>query len=109
HDRTSTDEAPQPEKRRARSSMTSAELLHHYLETHAKHHKRTWQDDEEMFKQYFGKPETEKKEADRHAPLPGWRNRKLNSITEADVKAMHVKLGAKHGKYAANRVLALLS
>jgi integrase len=108
---------PQAEKRRARTSMTLAELFHHYIETHAKHHKRTWQDDQEMFERYFGRaPDADKsekkqdgKKKDKPAPFASWRNRRLNTITETDVKNLHVKLGANHGKYAANRVLALLS
>jgi integrase len=100
---------PMAAKRKARASMTLAELLNHYLESHAKHHKRTWQDDEAQFNRYFGKPEDQRKEDDEPIPFPGWRNRKVNTITEADVKALHAKLGTKHGKYAANRMLALLS
>lgn len=98
---------PRAERMRGRSSMTLAELFNHYLETHAKSHKKTWEHDKRTFERYFGK--AERKPDDAPVPFPGWRNRKVKTIGYEDVQAMHGKVGTKHGTYSANRLLALLS
>jgi integrase len=100
---------PADARRVKRGEMTLAELLTHYIETHAKAHKRTWRDDQETFERYFGKPEDRREPDDGLAPFPGWRTRRIGAVTSEDVQALHVKLGERHGRYAANRVLALLS
>lgn len=40
--------------------------------------------------------------------VAGWRNRKLGSIQRADVRDMQVRVGEKHGRFTANRVLQLV-
>lgn len=93
---------PMAEDRAQREQMTLGELLTNYLETHAKHHKRTWEADKDQFERYFGS-------AEKTGSFPGWRTRGVNTIKYEDVKALHAKMGTKHGHYAANRLLALLS
>ncbi len=98
------------ERRRAqRAALTLVELFNHYLESHAKAHKKRWGDDVKQFERYFGKAPEDRKPDDKPVPFPGWRNRSVNTIDTEAVKSLHVKIGEKHGKYAANRVLALLS
>ena len=76
----------------AREEPTVAILFDHWLETHAKQHKRTWAEDERQYN-VFLKP---------------WANRKLSTIRKPDVQALHAKVGTKNGRYAANRLLALV-
>ena len=40
--------------------------------------------------------------------LKRWHNRKLSSIHQKDIQALHAKIGKENGPYLANRVLALL-
>jgi hypothetical protein len=101
-------EDPMADKRQAREAMTLTELLEHYCNTWAKQRCRGWKGDVGMFERYFGKAESERKPDDPPPPFPGWRNRKVNTITEADVAAIHAKIGSKH-PYAANRLRGLLS
>lgn len=84
---------PQQVKRLGRAESTVGDLLTHYLETHAKLHKKTWRDDEEQFDRY----------------LESWRNRRISTIRTTDVQAIHAKVGREHGHYAANRMLSLIS
>jgi integrase len=84
---------PQLAKRLGRAESTVGDLLAHYIEAHAKLHKKTWKDDEVQFERY----------------LETWRNRKLSTIRKSDVQAMHAKVGRENGTYAANRMLALIS
>lgn len=100
---------PAAKRRAARMEMTLGELLTHFIDTFAKAHKRTWRDDVETFNRYFGKPEEERKPDDKPAPFPGWRTRRISTIGVQDVQALHVRVGERHGHYAANRLLALLS
>jgi integrase len=79
-------------RRVKRSEATLTELFTHWLEHHAKAHKRTWADDKRQFDKY----------------LAPWHKRKLSSIAKPDVAALHARLGTKHGRYQANRVLSLL-
>jgi integrase len=85
-------ENPTVAKRAKRDEPTIKELFTHWLEHHAKLHKKTWRQDEQQFERYF-------------ATL---RNRKLSAIAKSDVQAWHAKIGESAGKYAANRALALL-
>jgi integrase len=83
---------PAANKRAIRDEATLQELFDTYLENHAKPFKRTWQDDEAMFKFYLGT----------------WRLRKLSSIRKVDVVQFHQRIGKNNGHYAANRVIELL-
>lgn len=78
-------------KAKKRKEMTFSELLEQYMNRHAKLHKKTWKEDENMY--------------NRH--LVSWANRKLSEIQRKDVQKLHSNIGSK-SPYAANRVLALL-
>lgn len=84
---------PQQRKRRLREEVTLGELFEHYMETHAKVHKRSWQEDERLFRQF----------------LAPWAHRRASSVTRSMVQALHAKVGRDNGRYSANRLLALLS
>lgn len=84
---------PRDQRRQDRAdSATLGDLLDHFIETHSKPHKTSWQDDEAMVKLY----------------LADWKPRRLSSITSEDIRTLHAKIGAEKGKYAANRLLSLL-
>jgi integrase len=83
---------PAEQRRTLRGIATFGALFDAYLDKHAKVHKRSWKGDEWQRKRY----------------LTAWDGRKLNELTRTDVRAMHGKVGKKHGHYAANRVLALV-
>lgn len=84
--------SPQAEKRVARVMVTLDELFAHYLEQHAKPHKKSWQYDQQQYNRYL---------------LP-WKSRKLSEIRKADVEALHLRIGEQSGHYAANRLRSLL-
>lgn len=84
---------PAAQKRAVRDEMTLGELFDTFLELYAKENKRTWKDDVGMF----------------NCHLHGWRLRKISSIRRMDVIALHANIGRTSGKYAANRVIELLS
>lgn len=82
---------PQAQKREASQELTVGELFDRYLENHAKK-KRTWQDIQRMFDKYA-------------ASLKG---RRLPTIRPLEIASLHARIGQKHGKYQANRVLEML-
>lgn len=82
---------PAEARREKRREWTLAELISDYMEHHAKLHKRSWRTDELRFKY-----------------LSPWVKRKLSSIKRTEVKTLHARIGETHGRYAANRLLALL-
>jgi integrase len=84
-------EDPRISKLAARGEMTIGDLFIRHIE-HAKLHNKTWDENQ---KQY-----------DLH--LSHWRTKRLSDLTRGDVQAFHARLGERSGKYAANRVLALL-
>jgi integrase len=83
---------PADDRRARRGEITLDDLFARYIDDYAKAHKRTWQDDQEQFDRY----------------LSEWKSRRLSSITRHDVQTLHATIGKQH-KYAANRLLALLS
>jgi integrase len=83
---------PAAERRAVRDDMSLAELFDTFLTLHAKAKKRTWKDDEAMFRFY----------------LSIWRTRRISEITRLDVIKLHAHIGRVHGKYTANRVIELL-
>lgn len=85
-------ENPNELKREARREMSLGELFDDYLEKHAKLHKKSWQRDQDQFRRY----------------MAGWTHKKLSSLEKRDIQTLHAKVGADHGPYAANRLLALL-
>jgi integrase len=86
---------PAEERRQKRLEGTFANLWEHYLELHARSHKqaRSVAEDERMYRGY----------------LAGWATRRLSTIARRDVERLHAEVGEQHGRYAANRTLALLS
>lgn len=83
---------PSAERREKRAEWTLGDLWEHYLEHHAKPHKRSWREDEAQWKRY----------------LTGWRKRQLSEIKKSDVQGLHNRLGKDSGPYAANRLRSLL-
>jgi integrase len=88
-------ENPAQQQRQKKLEGTLSNLFERYLELHARPHKqpRSVIEDERNFKRY----------------LASWSARRLSSILRRDVERRHAEIGQKHGKYAANRALALLS
>ena len=84
---------PADRKRKIRAETTLGELFRHYIEAHAKPHKRSWQGDQDQYDRYLVK----------------WKARKLSTIRKVDVAALHAKIGRKNGPYSANRCVAMLS
>jgi len=84
---------PIAERKAARNVPTLQALFDHWLETHAKLHKRTWRDDERQFNKY----------------LAEFQNRRLSTIKTSEVAAWHGRVGQDHGPVQANRSLALLA
>ncbi len=85
-------ENPQERRRKMRGTSTFEVLFQRYMERHAKARKRSWKEDQGQFDRY----------------LKSWSDRKLYEIKRGDVQAMHRHVGNEHGRYASNRVLALV-
>jgi integrase len=83
---------PRVERQRAKTMPDLKALFTHWMESHAKLHKRTWKADEDNYRKFLAK----------------WGTRRLSDIKRGDVVALHTKIGKENGPYAANRVLALL-
>jgi integrase len=83
---------PHAQRLAKRREHTLQGLWEHWLEVHAKPHKRSWKEDQRQY-EVFLKP---------------WGSRQLSSIHKTDVQALHAKIGRENGPYAANRMLALL-
>ncbi len=86
-------ENPAQIRRAGKEELTLGELFENYLSLYAKKHKSSWKEDERQFNCY----------------LSDWKKRKLSSIRKIDIHKLHQKIGNTNGKYAANRLLALLS
>ena len=89
----SAGEDPGAERRAIRKEMTLGDMFALYLERYAKKHKRSYDNDENLFRRY----------------LTGWAKRGLSSIDRSDIERLHTAIGDEHGHYAANRTLSLLS
>jgi integrase len=86
-------EDPAADSKEARHELTLGELAAAYMERHAKPHKRSADEDENILRRYVPK---------------GWNGRRLSDISRGDVARLHGRIGDEHGHYAANRLLALL-
>jgi integrase len=84
---------PADQRRTVRDEDTLVELFERFIEDYAKPRKRTWRDDVGAFNLH----------------LHGWRMRKISTITRGDVARFHLHIGRTRGKYAANRIVELLS
>jgi integrase len=80
------------EYRRERGEPTVADLFAHWLDAHAKLHKKTWQEDQRQYDKFLAR----------------WKNRRLSEVRRSDVQSLHARIGRDNGHYAANRVLALV-
>lgn len=67
-------------------------LTESYIERHAKPHKKSWKEDENLINRLFSP----------------WSNRKLSSISRDEVARLHQKIGHENGNYMANRAASLL-
>lgn len=85
---------PAVEKRTARDAQNVGELCDAYLELHSKPRKRSWKDDVQRLNAYV-KPRLGRLIA--------------REVKRADVCAFHRWIGENHGRYVANRTVALLS
>jgi integrase len=84
-------EDPLEKRKKAAQGETMLALCEAYCERHASR-KRSGRDDQRRIAQHL---------------LPAWANRKIDSITRADVAALHSRIGERH-PYEANRTVALL-
>ncbi len=84
---------PAAERRTRRQVATVGEAFTYYIDQHAQPHKRTWKADQQQYDRYVKKR---------------WHSRSLDTIRRRDVQALHTKIGAEHGHYAANRLRSLL-
>ena len=74
-------------------AITFAALVADYIDHAKKHGKKTWAQDESAVKLYIPK---------------GWNTRRLSDISRDDVVKLHGHVGEHHGKYASNRLVALV-
>jgi len=81
------------QKRSAKSEVTLGIFWKEYLKRHAKVNKRTWKSDESRWELY----------------LKPWSNRRISTITGADVSSLHARVGRANGQITANRLLSLIS
>lgn len=85
---------PNDKRRAERAEITLSGLFAEYLERYAKLHKEaSWKEDQAQYERYLSR----------------WKNRKLSHIKKSDIQKLHQEIGNNKGKYAANRLLALLS
>ena len=86
---------PAESKRKQKGELTLGGLWQLFLEFHAEAHKkaRSIAEDRGLWNRY----------------LSAWEHRKLSSIANRDVQALHSRIGKANGKFAANRMLSLLS
>lgn len=84
---------PHAERLKARAETTLREVWDRHIE-HARQHNRpaSCKEDERLWTRY----------------LERWANRRLSELDRNEVEKWHRSVGEKHGKYAANRMLALL-
>lgn len=85
-------ENPQEDRRKLRRDPTFAELFAWYMENHAIPRKRTAKGDQARFDNHCG----------------AIAKKKAASITKADIRALHARIGVEVGPIAANRTLAMI-
>lgn len=83
---------PNREKSKLKGELTFEELFEKYLEGHAKLHKKSWKNDQDIYRLY----------------LIHLKKRKISSFHKSDFETLHSDIGKTKGRYAANRMLALL-
>jgi len=85
---------PAYERKEARDVFTVGMLTKLFIESYAKTHKRTWQDDQWRIDKYL---------------LPAWKSRPVRDITRADVHAVLDQIAGDGKPIQANRTQALIS
>lgn len=85
-------ENPHTAKKKTREEMTLGALFDSYLKNHLKPNRNTWKAEQARY--------------DRH--LKTWGGQRVSAITRQEVRALHSRVGKKHGGYAANRLLQLI-
>jgi integrase len=83
---------PMQEKREKRQEMTLDELLQEYLTRHAKPYKKTWDQDESLYRRQ----------------LSHWGKRRISTITPSEIDRLHKKLGENVGIHTANAMVTLM-
>jgi len=84
---------PAAERHARRTEPTLAALWECYLETHARPRKRTWKDDERMYRKY----------------MAAMHGKRLSALTQAVVAKWHGGIAHNHGPIQANRCKFLLA
>jgi|TARA_B100001964_G_scaffold165952_1_gene182275 integrase len=84
---------PQAERQEKRKEMLFEELAERYMD-HAKHHKRSWKDDEQRLRDHI---------------LPALGKRKLSEITLRQIQKIHTSVKDRLSPATANRVAALVN
>jgi integrase len=84
---------PQAERQKRRAVPTLDMVWNQWFEAHAKPRKKSWKEDERMWRRCL---------VDFHA-------RRISSIRPAEVAQWHVNLGETSGRYQANRAKSLLN
>jgi len=74
-------------------AVTFTALAASYIDYSKQHGKKTWAQDEAALKLYIPK---------------GWNSRRLSDISRDDVVKLHGHVGEHNGKYASNRLIALV-
>jgi integrase len=80
---------PNEQKLSLRQEVTFNELFQQYMDKYSKVHKKSWVYDEREVNKF----------------LNHWFNRRISTITKAEVKSLHDKICAENGLYQANRIL----
>ena len=86
-------EAEEARKRAEAEAITFKMLVDRYIEHAKSHSKKTWRQDEQALALYIPKD---------------WNTRRLSDISRDDVVKLHDHVGKHHGKYASNRLIALV-
>lgn len=85
---------PAQVKRAHKGELSFGELFKQYIERHAKVNKRTWDEDEQRYKQYLEQPLGKKK---------------LSAIDRQTIAGIHASITREGHSAVANRVLAVVS
>lgn len=83
---------PHKERKDRKQEWTFGELFHWFIEQHAKHRKRTWEQDVWQFEKYMG----------------ALAKQPVSRLTKAELRKFHAELGASSGPYTANKALVLI-
>ena len=85
-------ENPYNARKAKTAAPTVTELFEYWLNSYAKIHKKTWQEDVRVFQKYCG----------------SIKSKRLNALTKTDIVQWHQSIGKKNGHYQANRAYQLV-